>query len=167
LPVGFEERRYEVSATKEHNHNAIEAGMRVGINDRYGIKCHWKTGEATALFILRESFYLEDTAGIIFDLKAGRIMLGSSDLYRATGFIDVNGSEIFEGDILSYEFEADGEMYQSAEQVFWNTERGAWCIDVSFYQDKTEFDYLADIDPRSKIIGNIVHNPELLKGGQS
>lgn len=82
-----------------------------------------------------------------------------------TGFNDINGTEIYEGDILSDWNEVDGKIVQSKMQVFWNQPTGSWHLDNSYEQDKTcsvelwlelhDFDY--------EVTGNVFENPELVK----
>lgn len=133
------------------------------------IKCHWGKLGNIRPSLLFENPTFEDVEGIGYGIfmksENGSIRLGSTNPMMFTGFTDANGVEIFEGDILSEQFESDGEVHHSKEQVFWSDLRGAWCVDESFLQNKTAFYYLCDRDPSCVVIGNIVHDSDLLKGG--
>ncbi len=75
---------------------------------------------------------------------------------KFTGFQDMHGKDIHEGNILSDKVETDEGIIESKEQVFWNQEHRQWHLDCSYHQDKSEsyplFQALKSFD--YKIIGN-------------
>lgn len=68
-------------------------------------------------------------------------------IMQFTGFVDCDGEEIYEGDILCWK-EYEGTKHQTRFVITWNEQRGAW----------------SDYSPReqAKKIGNVFQNPELL-----
>lgn len=72
-----------------------------------------------------------------------------------TGFVDKNGKEIYEGDLLEVE------SFVGLVEVHWDENGGfapfVWGIDIEF-SDPSEF-----YPKKIKIVGNIFENPELLK----
>lgn len=66
-----------------------------------------------------------------------------------TGFLDMNGKRIFEGDIVG----VDGKFYEVL------IEKGCWIIAADGW------DFLATNNDEIEVIGNIHDNPELLKEG--
>lgn len=83
-------------------------------------------------------------------------------LMQYTGLKDINGKEIYEGDIVEFSFEYYGERYHYITQngiikftglgfIFWVAE------DEAYYFTELNYDSEADIE----IIGNIYENPEL------
>lgn len=72
---------------------------------------------------------------------------------------DMNGKNIFTGDVLKYECEIEGEKYTEYHLVCWEQEICGFLLHTSCGE------LPADIDNTSafEIIGNIHENPELLK----
>ncbi len=81
-----------------------------------------------------------------------------------TGF-KLNGTEIYEGDIISDYTQTDEGIVKSHQQVYWNDDKGAWYLDNTYKQDKSDGDLLSEMlnDFEYEILGNIHQNPELLK----
>ena len=81
---------------------------------------------------------------------------------RYTGLTDKNGTRIFEGDILIYEY--DGE-YDPDEKylVAWDNDEAAFRVN---YYLKGEYIHYESITSHQyfEIVGNIHDNPELLEG---
>lgn len=88
----------------------------------------------------------------------------SDTIGQYTGLKDRNGTRVFEGDILIYEY--DGE-YDPDEKylVAWDNDEAAFRVN---YYLKGEYIHYESITPHQyfEIIGNIYDNPELLKGEQ-
>lgn len=91
--------------------------------------------------------------------KAGRRVHGAV-LMQSTGLLDVNGKEIFEGDVVSFEDASDN------ENVFVN--QGA----VEIHQLGWHFSNRVSVDMEDllnghaldcEVIGNIYENPELIE----
>ena len=65
-----------------------------------------------------------------------------------TGLLDVNGVEIYEGDIL----ECEEHFYY---EISWHNKHCCWWV--------SDVGGLDELPPSAKVIGNIYQNPELLK----
>lgn len=72
-----------------------------------------------------------------------------------TGQKDINGTEMYEGDIVFFE---DGEDFED-DFIISMSDNG--CFIAHNQKDKSDFYYLDDQD--YKVIGNVHQNPELLK----
>ena len=82
-------------------------------------------------------------------------------LMQATGIKDVNGKEIYEGDILKTTFIKDmGENGKGISCVIWNEFVGAWMISYTGAFGNAASDYIDRY--KHEVIGNIAQNPDLL-----
>ena len=82
-------------------------------------------------------------------------------IMQSTGFLDKNGKEIFEGDIVQFE-----DCYEVSDFLYINTGIIEWC-QGGFHvtnRDSVLMEDLFDGDSLDvTIIGNIYENPEILK----
>ena len=85
---------------------------------------------------------------------------------QATGVKDVNGIEIYEGDILEIRCEIEDRMY--TQNVYVRFEDGAFVLQdhplgMLVHDLIYDFVFLEDEHGEAEIIGNIYDNPELLE----
>jgi uncharacterized phage protein (TIGR01671 family) len=73
-----------------------------------------------------------------------------------TGLHDVNGKEIYEGDILGF-----GSDTSIGLEVYWSEQRFAYCVRTNLLKEDRYT--LAELQYGYKVIGNIHDNPELIK----
>lgn len=93
--------------------------------------------------------------------------LNSVVLMQSTGLTDLNGKEIYEGDILRTTFIRDmGEAGKATSVVIWNEHIGAWQITYTGGSGGAASDYIHRY--KHEIIGNGAQNSELLpsQGGE-
>lgn len=93
------------------------------------------------------------------------------DLQQYTGLKDKNDVEIYEGDILLVQWPSDGEDWEAAEVVWWDSGFVLLYDGVFYHLHHQEFANdmrWSDVwdDPEimiTEVIGNIYETPELLK----
>lgn len=69
---------------------------------------------------------------------------------------EVNGTIVYDGDLLESKSEVDGEKIASEIPVIF--ENGAMWVDESFHKDGSYLHLLAEWDEPIKVIGNIYEN---------
>ena len=81
-------------------------------------------------------------------------------LMQSTGLTDKNGTEIFEGDILSVETDEENVKVE----VSWDSKHALFVFESKKYNEKQALAELVEDNAYPfKIIGNIHTNPELLE----
>lgn len=100
---------------------------------------------------IRGKEYIVERMTIVAKIKSGTIG-------EFTGFTDIDGKEIFEGDIIRNTAYPD-----TVERVFMY--EGCWS--VGFYDDEANPLAWTLENAPFKVIGNIHDNPELLEGGKA
>ena len=118
----------------------------------------WDTHEqkmfaSDELIIWNNNVYANDSK----KLSCNNLMGWSIDeeyLMQSTGFLDKNGKEIFEGDILG----TKGGLLNGI--VEYRTDLGMWTNSLIRYNN---FERLCNVAGNREIIGNIYENQEILK----
>ena len=80
-----------------------------------------------------------------------------------TGLKDKDGKEIYEGDIVSEEFEYGGEKTKTIWQVRWSDDECAFELHYVSGFEVDDCSLVADDEEDYKVIGSIHEIPELLK----
>ena len=87
--------------------------------------------------------------------------VNEKSLGQFTGIIDVNGAEIFEGDIIEVTLKYDNNAVSTYKAVV-DMKEGAFG-----FKNKQGFaPFYGQTHENFKVVGNIFDNPELLKGGK-
>ena len=80
-----------------------------------------------------------------------------------TGLKDKNGQKIYEGDIVSEEFEYGGEKTKTIWQVRWSDDECAFELHYVSGFEVDDCSLVADDEEDYEVIGNIHENKELLE----
>lgn len=65
---------------------------------------------------------------------------------RFTGWNDKNGVDIYEGDTLTEKVEPDEGIVDAKYPVYYNEVLQMFCVDTSFYKDRSCFDKMYELD---------------------
>ena len=80
-------------------------------------------------------------------------------LMQSTSMLDVNGQEIFEGDIVEWEHKDTGQLVRGI--VKYDTELGYWGMTDARFNGLRAIGYLAN--QKVTVLGNIYENKELVE----
>lgn len=80
-----------------------------------------------------------------------------------TGLKDKNGKKIYEGDIVSEEFEYGGDKTKTIWQVMWCDDECAFELHYVSGFEVDDCSLVSDDEEDYEVIGNIHKNPELLE----
>jgi hypothetical protein len=86
--------------------------------------------------------------GVVLHRLSALLSIKNYHAMQFTGLLDVNGVEIYEGDIL----ECEEHFYY---EISWHNKHCCWWV--------SDVGGLDELPPSAKVIGNIHQNPELLK----
>lgn len=108
-------------------------------------------------WIYGDLFHIDGEVIICNHSKGFNIAVIPSTVGEFTGFTDMHGRKIFEGDILEFT-NSDGE--KTPYEIYWNGSKACWYIrEYNWYEDDCSY-----WDPKHfEIIGNIYDNLELIK----
>jgi phage77ORF036 len=118
-----------------------------------------KTDDPDFNFVINSDGYLysiENFYGEIYvSLQLDIVVL------QFTGLQDINGKDIYEGDILKYNFPYDGRLKHVSPVKFLETEASFGIKDI--YGNEIPL-YRITANNYFEVVGNIYENPELLEG---
>jgi uncharacterized phage protein (TIGR01671 family) len=90
------------------------------------------------------------------------------EIMQYTGLKDKNGTDIYEGDVVNFEYEYPGtvngeprEVRKRLGKIVWQKFRATWAIKLSAYANNDLYKYVQGYGV--EVIGNIYENPELLE----
>ena len=110
-------------------------------------------------FVINNNGYLysiENFYGEIYILPQMDI-----EVLQFTGLQDRNGKEIYEGDILKYNFPYDGRLKHTSPVTYLETQASFGLKDI--YGNEIPL-YRITANNYFEVVGNIYENPELLEG---
>jgi uncharacterized phage protein (TIGR01671 family) len=114
-------------------------------------------------FVTKSEVYIKACNGSLWDYDDGNLWSATAKIQQFTGLLDKNGTDIYEGDIVTYTSN-NGKDYK-AEIVFSPTS-AAFVLDTSgrhLLDDKYGDYYELHKDHSYEVVGNIFENNELLK----
>lgn len=121
-----------------------------------------ETNNPNLEFVINNNGYLysiENFYGEIYVLPQMDI-----EVLQFTGLQDRNGKEIYEGDILKYNFPYDGRLKHISPVTYLETQASFGLKDI--YGNEIPL-YRITANNYFEVVGNIYENPELLKGKNS
>lgn len=121
-----------------------------------------ETNNPNLEFVINNNGYLysiENFYGEIYVLPQMDI-----EVLQFTGLQDINGKEIYEGDILKYNFPYDGRLKHISPVTYLETQASFGLKDI--YGNEIPL-YRITANNYFEVVGNIYENPELLEGKNS
>ena len=110
--------------------------------------------------------YILDDSGNLFRNAYGALIECDKKDYiieQYTGLKDKNGQKIYEGDIVSEEFEYGGDKTKTIWQVRWCDDECAFELHYASGFKVDDCSLVADDEEDYEVIGNIHKQPELLE----
>lgn len=109
--------------------------------------------------------YMDGSADAVFEDDSGVPHHENTDLVVEfkTGLKDKNGKEIYEGDIVSEEFEYGGEKTKTIWQVRWCDDECGFELHYVSGFEVDDCSLVADDEENCEVIGNVHENGELLE----
>ena len=102
--------------------------------------------------VVLKKFYWED--GFPVEYEVFEVEIGNAILMQSTGLKDLNGVEIFEGDIVRF--------FDSLYTVFYDIKEGSYRLKP--HDDRWVVDYMSNFSSEEsfEVVGNIYENKEYL-----